>query len=70
MKEMDKLRILIPHWIEHNEDHANEFRKWANQAGEAAADILTAADQMVQVNKILEAALVKMGGPLEYHHEH
>jgi hypothetical protein len=70
MKEMDKLRILIPHWIEHNQDHADEFRKWAIQAGEAAPDILAAADQMNQVNKTLESALAKLGGPLEYHHEH
>ena len=25
MNETDKLRVLIPHWIEHNEEHAREF---------------------------------------------
>ena len=29
MNEVEKLRVLIPHWIEHNEEHANEFRRWA-----------------------------------------
>jgi hypothetical protein len=40
MNETDKLRVLIPHWIEHNSEHADEFRRWAEQAGDAAADIL------------------------------
>ena len=28
----DKLRILLPHWIEHNAEHAAEFRQWAGKA--------------------------------------
>ena len=70
MNEIDKLRVLIPHWIEHNLEHAGEFRDWAGQAGEAAPEILVAADQMAQVNETLEAALKKLGGPLDYHHSH
>jgi len=33
--EVDKLRILLPHWIEHDMEHAAEFRRWAEVAGEA-----------------------------------
>jgi len=69
MNEIDKLRVLIPHWIKHNEEHANEFRDWAKQSGEASHEIFAAADQMVQINEVLEAALKKLGGALEYHHE-
>jgi hypothetical protein len=29
MDETDKLRVLIPHWIDHNNEHAAEFRGWA-----------------------------------------
>jgi predicted metallo-beta-lactamase superfamily hydrolase len=68
MDEKDKLRVLIPHWIEHNEEHAAEFRQWAEQAGEASADILTAAENMAQVNEALERALAKLGGALPYQH--
>ncbi len=25
--EQDKLRLLLPHWIEHNEEHDEEFRR-------------------------------------------
>jgi hypothetical protein len=64
MNELEKLRVLIPHWIEHNLEHASEFRKWGEQAGEAAPQILAAADNLNQANTALEAALEKLGGPL------
>jgi hypothetical protein len=72
MNEVEKLRILIPHWIEHNEEHANEFRQWAKAAGDADVYILEAAETMLQVNQSLEVALHKLGGPLPnsfHHHE-
>ncbi len=70
MNELDKLRVLIPHWIEHNEEHAQEFRQWAEQADVVEADILLAAERMRHVNEPLTKALEKLGGPLpaEYHH--
>ena len=74
MNEQEKLRVLIPHWIEHNEEHADEFRRWAEQAGEAAADIMAAAETMTRVNDFLGTALEELGGSLtvshpEHHHE-
>jgi hypothetical protein len=35
--DLDKLRILLPHWIEHNEEHAESFREWPGR-GENEAD--------------------------------
>lgn len=70
MNEIDKLRVLIPHWIEHNHEHAAEFRKWAAQAGEAAPEILAAADKMSSANDALKVALDKLGGPLAHEHLH
>ena len=71
MNEVDKLRVLIPHWIEHNEEHAGEFRRWAEEAGGATEDILNAADSMSRVNQSLAVALEKLGGALPHsHHEH
>jgi hypothetical protein len=61
MNEIEKLRVLIPHWVEHNQEHADEFRRWANAAGEAATNLLAAAEAMQQVNRILESALEKLG---------
>ncbi len=70
MKEDEKLRVLIHHWIEHNQEHAAEFRRWAEEAGDAAEDIRVAAEAMAQANMALENALEKLGGPLEHHHHH
>ncbi len=66
LHEPDKLRVLIPHWIEHNDEHSAEFRQWAGQAGDASSDILEAAEAMTGVNVSLSTALEKLGGPLEY----
>jgi hypothetical protein len=70
MTKQDKLRILLPHWIDHNADHAADFRLWAGLAGEAQADIEAAAAQMEAANKALEAVLAKLGGSMENHHHH
>jgi hypothetical protein len=67
MNEVDKLRVLIPHWIGHNEEHAEEYHRWAEQAGDAASDILTAAELVAQVNAVLRTALEKLGGAIEHH---
>ena len=53
MKETDKLRVLIPHWIEHNDEHAEEFRQWAVKAADASEDLLTAAEAINTVNQYI-----------------
>jgi hypothetical protein len=70
MSEIDKLRVLLPHWIAHNGEHADEFREWAGRAGAAEADILAAAKLVEEANAHLEAALQELGGPLEHEHHH
>ena len=70
--DVEKLRVLLPHWIEHNAEHAADFRAWAEWAGDAGKDILVAAEQMDIANQALQAALEKLGGPLAsgHHHDH
>ena len=71
MTDRDKLRALLPHWIEHNAEHAADFRLWAEKAGEAEADLLAAVAQMEAANEALATAVAKLGGPLESHaHDH
>lgn len=62
MSEREKLAILLPHWIEHNEEHAAEFRRWAEQAGPARRDILQAAAALEKANEALRRALALLGG--------
>jgi hypothetical protein len=68
MTDRDKVRALLPHWIEHNAEHAAEFRHWAEKvraAGqeEVAEEIALAAKELGWVNEALRAALDKLGGP-------
>ena len=77
MEEQKKLRVLLPHWIEHNGEHAGDFRKWAEHAGPARDALLAAAALVEQANTRLGEALEQLGGPLElpyqaphHHHEH
>lgn len=67
ISELEKLRVLLPHWIEHNDEHADEFRLWADRvraAGqeEIAEEIALAAQQLGWVNEALQAALHKLEG--------
>lgn len=61
----EKLRMLLPHWIEHNAEHAAEFRQWAENARQAARedvaeDIDLAATELGWVNEALTSALHKL----------
>jgi hypothetical protein len=64
MNEHQKLRVLIPHWIEHNQEYAQEFLRFLDVAGDAAVDLQDAAAQMALVNQALAATLEKLGGAL------
>jgi hypothetical protein len=61
MTDLEKLSVLLPHWIEHNAEHAAEFRQWAERAGEAGADIQAAAKALEQANQALTTAQEKLG---------
>jgi len=67
LSEREKLRRLIPHWIEHNRSHAMEFSRWSERAracGEArAAELIeSAAGLLRQAETDLAAALEQIGG--------
>jgi hypothetical protein len=67
--ELEKLRALLPHWMEHNEEHAAEYERWAAMAesaghGKAAEWIRSAAQQMAHSNRTLQQALDELGGPI------
>jgi hypothetical protein len=70
MEAIDKLRVLLPHWIEHNGEHANEFHTWAAEAGPVRTNLLDAAQRLEEANGRLEDALEQLGGPLELDHAH
>jgi hypothetical protein len=79
MEQMDKLRVLLPHWMEHNRGHAEECGKWAAFAREAGEEgvadhIEKAVAAMHEASALLEKAFSaaggKMGAPGHHHHHH
>ena len=62
MDEREKMPIIIKHWIEHNESHIEEYRQWAEKAGEMGLDsvkarITEAMDEIIRSNSRLGEAL-------------
>ncbi len=75
--DIEKLRILLPHWIEHNQSHEEEFRKWEiisreNGFPETADLINTAIKHISDAGNALSRALDKIGGAAkgDHHHHH
>jgi hypothetical protein len=62
--DVDKLRVLIPHWCEHASEHASEYQAWSERAGVAKETILAAAEHMLAATLDLRVALEMLGGPL------
>lgn len=59
MELSDKLAHLVPHWIEHNESHAQQFEERAKEAQtaglvEVAGRIEAAARLLREANEELE----------------
>lgn len=68
-----KLKVLLPHWIEHNNNHIAEFRKWEGEAKKESeqkvAELLDKAIRdMEETGKSLTKALNIIGGSLEGRH--
>lgn len=75
LSELEKLRVLIPHWLEHSHSHRHEFEKWlavAKNEGqeEAAAAMEKALQKLAKADKYLRKALEALGGEAEGHHGH
>jgi len=68
MDESTKLRMLLPHWIEHNGEHAEEFKEYAAQSADVGDQLMAAATFLEEANARLGEALEKLGGPLEHPH--
>ncbi len=81
---LEKLKIMLPHWIEHNRNHEAEFKKWAaaarTEGAEGLADLLDrAAANMAATDGILQTARSQAGVPSDggdvppthtHHHHH
>jgi len=62
MDQKKKLSVVIEHWVEHNESHMGEYKRWAQTAGELGfdsvkAEIEEAMEKISQSNEHLQNAL-------------
>ena len=67
MNDREKLRVLLSRWVNHNLEHAQEFRRWARRAEEFGSDgvaskLEAAAQEMKVLNGSLQSALELLGG--------
>lgn len=77
---LEKMRILLPHWVEHSHSHQAEFKKWVEIAraegqADAAGEIDKAIALMAETEKALGKAMELLGGKVEghqhgHHHHH
>ena len=56
MNGIDKLRLLLPHWIEHTGEHAEEFRDWAERVESVHVSLMAAAKYPEEANQPLHEA--------------
>jgi len=61
MKDIDKLKHLLEHWAEHNEEHAKSYLDWAEKAAASgdkklAAVLKEMAESTKKINGLFEKA--------------
>ncbi len=65
MTSLEKLKIILPHWEEHNKEHAVELRDWAKELLEEDVDVSGILEKVANLfdesTKLLRAASVKVG---------
>jgi len=65
-QDKEKLKFLLEHWAEHNEDHKKNFVRWVKTAKEIGLDstaenLAKAVDATNESTKYLQKALKEMG---------
>jgi hypothetical protein len=61
MDDLQKLKHLIGHWKEHNDEHAQTYLEWSKKVdaagkGELAALLRELADKTMEMRKLFEKA--------------
>jgi hypothetical protein len=64
--ELEKLKMLLLHWMEHNNEHAEAYRNWASKAlslgNREISEILDLLYyETRRLNRLIEKAIKKIG---------
>ena len=73
--DLEKLQMLLSHWLQHNESHGSEYQQWAEVARreghtKTAEFIEEAVDLLSKADESLGKALESVGGPSKEHQHH
>jgi hypothetical protein len=66
MEDLQKLKHLLHHWKEHNDEHAETYRQWAEKAAtlgnkELSEVLGKLCDETKKMNRLFEEAMRKIG---------
>jgi hypothetical protein len=62
MDDLEKLKKLLPHWMEHNDEHARTYKDWAERMSSLDKEELSEALKAIhhechKLRKLFEEAL-------------
>lgn len=62
--ELEKLRHLLEHWIEHNHEHIAKYKEWAERVRDDREDVARLIDESIEFfergNDALKKALERL----------
>ena len=66
MDDLEKLKKLLPHWMEHNDEHARTYKDWAQRMSSLGKNELSDAlkeihQESEKLQKLFEKALKVAG---------
>lgn len=75
LSDSEKIRVMLPHWLDHNKNHLQEFQEWQQTAQREGLEevghlIGEAAVKMQEIDRLLTKALAAAGGAMEQHGHH
>ncbi len=69
MNILEKIKVMLPHWIHHNKQHEEEFRQWVKELTKVdismADQLRQAVNALEQAQAALEKTLEMAGGELK-----
>lgn len=62
MNELSKLNKLLHHWMEHNDEHAETYKEWAEKAaaigkGELSDTLIQLYNETKKLNRLFQQAI-------------
>ncbi len=60
MNEIEKLKRLLHHWIEHNQEHSRTYREWAERIKDLNPDASLLLEDIARETERIDELLKKL----------